>query len=185
MVPQIRESAYHVSTYDYDWLIGALGTEKQRFEEKDDFCPPPYVLVRRRSVMFDNRVDVFEVDKIDERHKDSLWFTEEELDGFAQRSDEREFKKRSSQQLDARAYNHSRRVLLHYKVCMEMGDSKGLDYISRQSSKKCKALSRQNAIRVEKAVKKYKTESGLKSSSFQKGLDYYMNRLYDLLPSAQ
>lgn len=195
MVPQIRESAYHVSNYDYDWLLGALGPEKQHFQQKEfypqeDFYPPSYILVGRRKVTFDDQEDIFEVEKIDPCHHGSCWFTEAELHTFATKAADRESRKRSLQERDARAYNHSRRVLLHHKSCKEDGFSKALEYISRQSSEKCKELSRKDAARMEKAVKKYNTrmpvEEHLKQdSSFQTGIDYYVNRFFDMFPTQQ
>jgi hypothetical protein len=190
MVPQIRESAYHIDHANQDWLL-ALGPERQRFQQKEfnDFHTPSCILAHRRKVVFDDQVDVHEVDQIDMKYYNSVWFSESELFGFEQKYDERASTKRSAQERDARAYNHSRRVLLHHQAYKQMGDcgmKNGLEYISLQSSKSCKELSRQDAIQVEQEVRRdydrkpSKKSSVKQQSGFDYFIDYFMNRFFDI-----
>jgi hypothetical protein len=187
MVPQIRESAYYNDNANQDWLL-ALGPERQRFQQKEfhDFPTPSNIIAQRRKVVFDDQVDMHEVDQIAKKYYDSVWFSESELFSFEQKYNERASRKRSAQERDARAYNHTRRVLLHHKAYKEMGDcgmKNGLENISLQSSESCKELSRQDAIQVEEQVRRYyydRTPSKRSSVTQQSGFDYFMNMFFDL-----
>lgn len=187
MVPQIRESAHYIN--DQDWL-SRLGPERRFQQQKDfnnnfnDINPPSYILVQHRRVVFDEKVDVHEVDQIDKKYYNSVWFTESELTSFEKKYIERTSRKRS-QERDSRAYNHVRRVLCHHKACKQMGDydmNNGLEYISTQSSENGKKLSLQDAARVEEEVQRYYKDKSSKSASRKnrQSFEYYMNILFDL-----
>eukprot|EP00980_Cylindrotheca_fusiformis_P009895 scaffold2189_cov116-Cylindrotheca_fusiformis.AAC.15 len=191
MVPQIRESA-HCSGNSADEWRTALEPERQRLghlKKFQNFHQSSYIVSERRKVLFDDQIDVYEVERIDEKYHKSLWFSESELDGFEKKYYERASRKHSAAEKDARAYNHVRRVVFHHKAYKQMGDydmKKELDYLSSQSSQCSKDLSRKSATHVEKEVRKYYQEECSKRSSRrtskqkQSGLDYYMSKLYDL-----
>ncbi len=116
--------------------------------------PPPYIFLRNRSVSFDDNVDVFEVERPSEREARDVWYTEQELARFKRQSS----KDPKSRTKDAVTFNHTRRVLLHYRSYIKMGtkDSNTLDVISRESSHRSKLQAYKAAIKLAKRVDTWK-----------------------------
>lgn len=172
MVPQIRESRYNIESY---FNLDFLDSRLQQSSKSKNFCPPSYIYIERRRVSFDERIDVFEVEMINEKYHDSLWYSDEQISTFSRRSSERNSKS-SLKERDARSYNHTRRVLFHHNAYRQMGDKDdihGLEYISRQSSMSSKRESRIAAMKVEKQVKRY----NLENTVVKRGFSYYMDQI--------
>ncbi|KAL3944589.1 MAG: hypothetical protein SGBAC_001355 [Bacillariaceae sp.] len=181
MVPQIRESIYHQHDEEPAWL-SVFGSDRKPISKGliSDFHPPSFVIVQRKRVLFDDNLDICNIDRISEKYHDRVWFSEAETTAFEQRYMAKAGKKRSLKERDARAYNHSRRVLFHHKAYKEMGDynkANDLEYISLKSSQSCKDLGRKQARRLEKEVRSFQTESDARTTSSATGLEYFIEKV--------
>lgn len=157
MVPQIRESHYHLDNYFSFDFLALPSPEKSHQPNKAVFQPPSYIIIEHRKVNFDDNVDVCDISRIKEKYHKSLWYSEEEISKFSERKSEKDSQK-SQTRRESITYNHSRRVLFHHNAYKQMGDedrTHGLEYISKQSSKNSKRESRKKALKLEMEVKRY------------------------------
>jgi hypothetical protein len=147
------------------------------------FHPPPFIIVGRRNVSFDDHVDVYEVEKPTPKESESIWYSKKELSRFMKRcSKDTRFSTRG-----ARAFNHTRRTLLHQKALKQMGskDLSGLSKISRQCSYKAKLEARELAEQVARKVKRqtqWSFVNRLGIGSNDGVADFYLNYFLNLIP---
>ncbi|CAJ1957120.1 unnamed protein product [Cylindrotheca closterium] len=182
MVPQIRESIHYQHDEEPVWL-SVFGSERKSVskELRSDFHPPSYIIVQQKRVLFDDNLDIFCVDRVSGKYHDKVWYSEAELASFEERYIAKAGKKRSLRERDARAYNHSRRVLLHHRAYKEMGDynkANDLEYFSSQSSQSCKDMCRKQAKRLEKEVRSIQSESDEQTTSSSTGLEYFIEKVF-------
>ena len=182
MVPQIRERVHYQHDDEPAWL-SVFGSDRKPMskELRSDFHPPSFIIVQQKRVLFDDNLDVYNVDRISGKYYDRVWYSEAELSSFEERYIAKAGKKRSLKERDARAYNHSRRVLLHHRAYKEMGDynkANGLEYFSLQSSQSCKDICRKQARRLEKEVRSFHSESDERTRSSSTGLEYFIEKVF-------
>merc|ERR1712232_726677 len=103
-VPQIRESIYHQHE-EPAWLSN-FGTDRKPLSKESisDFYPPAFVIVQPKRVLFDDTLDIYNVDAISEKYHNRVWYSEDELTAFEERYIAKAGKKRSLKERDARAY---------------------------------------------------------------------------------
>jgi hypothetical protein len=145
----------------------------QEQKSRNDY-PPSYIFVGNRKVSFDDKVDVFEVERPSETEARDVWFTKQELARFMRRSS----KDPRSRTQDAVTFNHARRVLLHHSSYRKMGtkDSNSLDVISRESSYKSKLQARKAAVKLAKRVETRKQSTFFDPFGF--GLNHGITEFY-------
>lgn len=152
-----------------------------KHEKSKKAFPPPFIIVGRRKVSFNDRVDVFEVERLSETDNGSSWYSEHELSKFTRR-----YSKGLSTQ-NARSFNHTRRVLLHQNAYKQMGtkDHISLDGISRECSQGAKLRARKKAHAVSMEVDRWSwpTFAGPFGSGTNRGMaDFSLNFFFDMFP---
>lgn len=180
MVPQIRESIYYHQE-EPAWLSN-FGSDRKPLSKESisNLFPPTFVIVQQKRVLFDDNLDIYNIDTISEKYHNRVWYSEAELAEFEDRYIAKAGKKRSLKERDARAYNHTRRVLFHHRAYKEMGDynkANDLEYLSLQSSKSCKDLCYRQARRLEKEVRSFRSETEKRTTSSQTGLEYFIDKV--------
>lgn len=188
MVPQIRESIYYQHSEQPAWLSVFCSDKKPLSKEFiSDFHPPRFVIVQPKRVLFDDNLDVYNVDRVSDKYYDRVWYSEAELASFEERFIAKAGKKRSLKERDARAYNHSRRVLFHHRAFKEMGDhnkANELEYLSLQSSQSCKDMCRKQARRLEKEVRSFQSGLDERTTSSSTGLEYLIEKVFSFSSQA-